>query len=493
MKRKACLLLAVLMLLSVVAVFSSCSEGGDDTAATTVTTTAQSGDTTDPEVQLFDDIPTGNYGGYTFQFLNNLSNYAITKIVPEDTTDSLDAAMYARNAYVKERLQIDIVDHCVSYNDVNSTMRALMSSNDFEFDAVYNEGYFQTALAQAGAYLSVSDLTDNINLSKPWWFTDAMESIAIDGKNFELYSDIQLMYYDSIWGMVFNQQDLIDNKITFPYELVRSGDWTIEEMEKIMKATYQKPGQLHCAVFAPYNFASAMIVACDFSLVVQDDEEVLKIFDDETRFVDVYTRIKDVYYVNNGHDKMNFVTPDSSSSASENMSAGGKQGPTNFGAGQCTFFAGTIGDLRPVRAGEADYGVLPLPKYDTDQESYVSMVVNYAASLCVPATSPDVNRTTVILENLAAYSYKFVRYEYYDVIVQGRMVRDNDSIEMLDVIFGHTDLGVTRIEIDMMYSLGLTGVIRASISDCVANIMVNVESAIGAAEGAIESIIEAYK
>ena len=64
---------------------------------------------------------------------------------------------------------------------------------------------------------------------------------------------------------------------------------------------------------------------------------------------------------------------------------------------------------------------------------------------------------------------------------------------MLDVIFGHTDLGVTRIEIDMMYSLGLTGVIRASISDCVANIMVNVESAIGAAEGAIESIIEAYK
>ena len=121
------------------------------------------------------------------------------------------------------------------------------------------------------------------------------------------------------------------------------------------------------------------------------------------------------------------------------------------------------------------------------------MVIKYAASLAVPSTSPDVERTAVILENIAAYSYDLVRHEYYDVIVQGRMVRDNDSIEMIDIIFGHSDIGATRIELDMMYNLGLVGEIRKSISDCVAEIMVNIDGISGTVESNMEELIEAYK
>lgn len=121
------------------------------------------------------------------------------------------------------------------------------------------------------------------------------------------------------------------------------------------------------------------------------------------------------------------------------------------------------------------------------------MVVNYASSLGIPTTTPNIEQTCVILENLAAYSYKLVRYEYYDVVVQGRTVRDNDSIEMLDIIFGHTELGKTRIEIDMLYSLGLMDEIRKSMSDAVAEIMVNIDGATSGVEGKIETLIESYK
>ena len=492
MKRKICLLLAVLMLLSVLALFSYCSKDGNDTAATTVTTTAQGGDGSGSKVDLLSDVPTKDYDGYTFKFLNNISNFAITTIVPEDTADSLDAAMFARNAVVKERLNIDIVDHRVDYGSVISTVRSLASSNDFEFDAVYNEVYFQTSLSQMGAYLPVSDFTEKINLDKPWWFSDIMNDIAIDGNSFEFFSDIQMMYYDSICGMAFNQQDLIDNKIAFPYDLVRSGNWTIEEMEKIMKATYQKPGEVHGAVNAVADFVITMFVASDFALVVQDDEEVLRIFDDETRFVEIYTTIKDVFYASNGIDKMNYISVDSNSSASASMTAPGKT-TVYFGNGTATFFSGPIGDIRKFRSCEFDYGVLPHPKYDTDQDQYKSMVIRYAASLAVPATSPDTERTAIILENMAAFSYDLVRSEYYDVIVQGRMVRDNDSIEMIDIIFGHSELGATKIELDMMYNLGLVGEIRKSIADCVPEILTNIESVSGTVQSNIETMIEAYK
>ena len=157
MKRKICLILAVLMLLSTVALLSSCKDKGDDPAATTVTTVPQGG-VDDKDAKLFEDLPTGSYEGYSFKFLNNISNYAITTIVPESTTDTVDAAIFARNSFVKEKLNIELEDIVMGYAEVKSTIASLTSSNDFEYDAVYNEGYLQLSLVQSGAYLSTDDL-----------------------------------------------------------------------------------------------------------------------------------------------------------------------------------------------------------------------------------------------------------------------------------------------------------------------------------------------
>ena len=485
------------MLLSVVAIFSSCNGNTGDGASTTVTTVPQGGQNDAPvdDSHLYEDLPTGSYEGYNFQFLNNISGYAITTIVPEETTDTVDAAMFARNAFVKEKLGIELTDVLMGYSEVRGTMQSLSSSNDFEYDAVYNEGYLQIALAQNGVYLAVEDLADTINLSKPWWFTDAMSSIAVDGKNFELFSDIQLMYYDSIWGMTFNHQDLIDNKQAFPYDLVRSGGWTFAELEKIMKATYQRPGSEHYAVVSHKDFISAIVAASDFQLVMQDEDDVLKVFDDEERFVNVYTTLMNIFFASNGYEKINWIAPDYSSLAygMGKFSSDEDGWDGKFLKDKATFMSGTIGDIRRVRQCEFEYGIIPIPKYDSDQEKYISYVYQAAASLCVPSTSPNIEQTCVILENLAAYSYKLVRHEYYEVVVQGRTVRDNDSIEMLDIIFGHTELGRTAFEIDTMYELGFSSSIRAGMSDCIAEIMLNIDSATGAVENGIARVVEAYK
>ena len=497
MKRKLCLVLAVLMLVSVTAIFASCDKSNGDGASTTVTTVPQGGPNDGPidDSHLYEDLPTGSYEGYAFQFLNNISDYAITTIVPEETTDTVDAAIFARNSYVKEALGIELSEVRQGYNEVKSTMSSLTSSNDFEYDAVYNELWMQTPLAQTGTYIEVDDLASSLNLSKPWWFTDAMAGIAIDGNGYELFGDLQLMYYDSIWGMTFNQQDLIDNKQAFPYDLVRSGDWTLAELEKIMKATYQKPGAEHYAMASHKDFISAMIAACDFVLVAQDDDDVLKVFEDEERFVGIYAEIMNLFFASNGYDKMNYVVPDYNATAYTSgewkTDADGWSG--KFPLGKSTFMAGTIGDIRRVRSAEFAYGIIPFPKYDTDQEKYVSWVYRGAASLGVPSTQPNVERTCVILENLAAYSYKLVKHEYYDVVVQGRTVRDNDSIEMLDIIFGHTDLGVTYLGIDTSFRLGLSDQIRKSMSDNVTEVMVDIGSVMGSVSTNIESLIEAYK
>ena len=218
-------------------------------------------------------------------------------------------------------------------------------------------------------------------------------------------------------------------------------------------------------------------------------------FDDESRFVDVYTKLKDAFFTSNGPEKMNYI--DFAGGSSGAVSSAHLNYKVNFVdrfvTGMATFLSGTVGDMSAARACEHDYGYVPIPKYDTEQDQYVAMIHNGASSAGIPATSPDVERTCTVLENLAAYSYKFVKYEYYDVLMQGRSVRDGDSIEMLDIIFGVDERGTTRFVLDKVYEMGISVEVEKAMSDAVVEVLVNVDALRGSVDGKIEEIVEAYK
>ena len=493
MKRKICLVLAMLMIFSVAAVLVSCGDKGDQGGASTTVTTVPGG-TGPTDSHLYEDLPTGAYDGYEFKTLNGKVGYSIDTIVPEDTTDSLDAAIYARNAFVKEKLGITMTD--LYADGVEDTMKSLTSSNDFEYDVVFNRVEFQIRIVPLGTYLPVDDYEEYLNFDKPWWFTDAMDSIKVDGRGFELFSDMHLAYYDSVWAMAFNHSDLINNKQSFPYDLVRSGDWDIEELEKIVKATYNKPGEEHYGITSHAGSITAFMVASDFRMVEQDDDLVLKMFEDETRFVEIYTAIKNAFFTSNGPGKTNIIRVSAKSNAAKQYEGYEVGWVESFTNGSATFMAGTIGDLRAVRSSSFDYGFVPMPKYDGEQQDqYIGMIHNGASSAGIPTTQPDVERTCVILENLAAYSYKLVKYEYYDVVVQGRSVRDNDSIEMLDIAFGVDEdgLGTTRFVIDKVFIMDLSVAVEREMSDANEGVLVTVDGLRGGADSRIEEIIENYK
>lgn len=499
MKRKICLLLALLMIMTAAFSLTSCKKDGEGEETTVATTVGVGGgDGGADDASLYEDLPTGNYEGYNFKFLNNISDYANTTIVPTDMSDSVSSAMYNRNAHVKDLLKINLEEVSMSYSEAAEEMRKITNSNDFVYDAVYNEVVFQTPLAQNGAYYSVEEYEQYLNFEKPWWFTDAMDSIRIDGRGFELFGDLQLMYYDSIWGMTFNQKILSDNKQAYPYDLVREGKWTIDELKEIIAATAEATSE-NWGMLSHKDFISAMICSSDFVLVQQDEDEVLVKFENTETFTNIYTKIMDVFFTSNGEEeKVNYVIADYGSEAykTDFTHAGAKESEWGFAelftAGKGSFMAGTIGDIQKVRSAEFNYGIVPFPKYDTDQPQYVSWIYRGAASLGIPATNPDLERTCTVIENLAAYSYKLVKNEYYDVVVQTRTVRDNDSIEMLDIIFGHSENGTTRFEIDTVYETGISNVIRKEMSDRSSAIM----SAFGnftEINGKINKVIEDYK
>jgi hypothetical protein len=88
---------------------------------------------------------------------------------------------------------------------------------------------------------------------------------------------------------------------------------------------------------------------------------------------------------------------------------------------------------------EDDFGILPLPKYNETQERYYSDVNSYTgAMLGVPKSATDPERTSIILEALAAESRYTLFPVYYDLTLQRKYTRDEESAAMLDIIFTTT-------------------------------------------------------
>ena len=78
-------------------------------------------------------------------------------------------------------------------------------------------------------------------------------------------------------------------------------------------------------------------------------------------------------------------------------------------------------------------GILPLPKYDAAQEKYRSRVIDGWLHV-VPASVSDPEYVGIIMEALAYESYKTVFPSYYENFVYYKILRDKESIEMMDLI-----------------------------------------------------------
>ena len=89
---------------------------------------------------------------------------------------------------------------------------------------------------------------------------------------------------------------------------------------------------------------------------------------------------------------------------------------------------------RDYRSMDTDFGVLPYPKLDENQDKYYTMAEELSIMLTVPVTA-DAEFSSLILEAMAIESVNTVSPAFYDVCLNGKIVRDEESKEMLDILF----------------------------------------------------------
>ena len=459
MKKIISLLLAVL---TAAGVFMACDSKKDedkkipDSAQTgTEAAGTQAGsEESAGEAQIEPDLPEGvDYGGYTFTFLAHLyegddwlSSLPLELVAEEQSGEPVNDAVYKRNLKIKERYNIDIK----MTGDANemSAVKKAVGAGDGIYDAVLMFNNNVPGIASADLLTNIDDLP-YVDLAKPWW-DPALNAMSVDGKNFLLAGDLLILDNEATNVLLFNKDLMATLAMELPYGLVNSGKWTMDKFNEYIKGAAgdlngdgsMSPADDRWGFVAFNDTLHALLVGGGGALAVKDENDLPHMDFTSPRNLTVIEKSMDIMY--NKSDVLNIQADIPASATWTEMYV------NSFEQNRALFIWVRMRIVEKFRNMESNFGIIPMPKFDENQEKYYSVVNPYTGALIgVPKSAEDLERVSIILEALSAESRYTLQPAYYDVVLQRKYARDEESSEMLDIIFN------SRIyDIGAVYSFG---------------------------------------
>ena len=393
-------------------------------------------------------LPDEDYGGYAFRILT--SNWFNTTLEgrqapdEEQTGDLINDALYIRDRLIEDKYNIQIAYNIIDYdsNKTLSTAQKAIKVGDDEFDfGMDNMIIFTKGLAQSGMLYDFNEVP-NADISKEWWSKYAVRDLTIDGRFFFPTGDITARYPGSQYIMLFNKKLFADMGLPLPYQTVLDGEWTVDAFFAIIKDSSRDldgNGVLGKNDF--YGFALETMTSFCFTHAM--GESLVKIVDGNPVFnvntdkmVDVMGKLASVW------GDPNYMYYPSGYQVYDEVPV--------FKEDRALFLAMTGSNTSLFKDMESDFGIIPLPKYDANQEAYYSYCQPWgSAAVNVPVTNSDIARTGMIIEALAAVGKYISTPAVYDITLKTKYARDNDSEAMLDII-----LAGSRYDFAFIYDWG---------------------------------------
>lgn len=445
-KRIPRVLALTLALLLAAAPFSSCSESGanpetpDQTAGNVPDPAAEEAapeEAADGREQYAPDLPDRTYDGFSFRIMSrddSMHTYPVHTRdlrVEELTGEALNDAVFARNTKIEDAYNVKIVlyteNETVSETTPNNLVEASVMADSDEYDMLATHMIYGANSAVKHVFLNYRDL-DMVDLSKPYWNQAAQTAFSVGDNAYLALSDFCFSSNDNTHCMVFNKKLADDFGIEDLYETIREGKWTYDRFAELAEAVSvdaNGDGKMtEDDVFGYFiGGGSGMInwmFAAGLHVTAKDEENVPYLDFFSEKAVSVYEWEYDLAHRDCTYYVSSWVSPDV---------------PRIFSADHALFMTTQIGVIEDLRTMEADFGVLPYPKWDEAQNTYAHYVDGHATIMAVPKTVRDLEREGILLEALSYESYLSCLPIYYDVLMTKKNVRDEQSGEMLELIY----------------------------------------------------------
>ena len=395
--------------------------------------TAAEADETVEDALTFPDLPDIDFEGYEFRILNSRDGsiaWLWTQLVSEEETgEALNDAIFRRNRRMEEKFgfnlaQIDAGDP----GDVFNRARRIIQSGSDDFDLAMTVPSNALTLAQGDMIVSI-DQMPHIDLSSPWWDQNMNRDFSIGNRLFFTSGDFSFNQYSATITILFNKQMHSDLALDDPYQLVREGKWTIEKFGEMGRAglkdlngdgIYDADDQWGYMAFS-HVYTLAFMNGMGARYIQKDEHDMPYLTTNTEQFISRFHAMFDILqegWLFDGNTR-------------------GMGRPEHiFLENRALFWTELMNWANILRSMENDFGILPMPKYD-EQQPYHIASTGLPHVMCIPATTGDFNRTGVILEALNAESRLATLTVYYDTMLVTQLARDEESGEMLDIIFAN--------------------------------------------------------
>ena len=436
------------------------------------------------------DLPEMDFGGRGFRVITiNVTdeNRMYDKFTSEEqTAEPINDALYTRSLHIEEQFGVTMNVTPAASSPSDTAKKSILAGDD-SFDLIVD---IINNVKNLGSQHLLADLFTvpyiKDDLDKPWWDQAMIRDLAINGKLYFQAGDIVLRDKLRLSCLYFNKDMCQSIGIEYPYKYVYDGTWTIDKLMEITKDVNKDLNgdgvmdqEDQWGFMSQYEFALHLFEASGETTITLNSDGVPEITMNTPRALDVIQKALTICA-----EPGAMFMADTIKGASDIWI----QASAYFQEDRFLMRASLFEPIaRDLRAMPTDFGVVPTPKYDEHQDNYYTYAEFNGLSIGIPMNA-DLEYAGLITEALAYESGTTLMPAFYDLCLTSKVLRDNESEGMLDIIFNNK-----VYDIGYIYGIGtLPTILNSLASGKKTDFVSQFDKSQGNIEKALDKFIENY-
>ena len=423
-------LLALLLSAALLLPLTSC---GDTATETTADTAAADTVPVETETEkLPSGLPDMDLNGFVLTFLRSGVKFIEKGIWTEELTgDAVPDAIYERNLFLEEAYNCSIEIQESPSQHPNTEIEQYVMGGDDTVDVLMDGGQFIAANSQN--FMDLNSL-QYFDFSQPWWNKEFNEGISLGGRLYFTVGAYGTTAKGNIFHVIFNKQVARDNGIDpdSMYNHVYEDTWTLDQMTEyaaLVKSDLNGDGTYDTndlwGLIGENYITWTLALGAGFRCADKDENDLPIVTFNTEHNLDILNTVMAL-----AGSREYALFAQRMTGVADVWSAYSVMAKTD---GCWLFRVGSLGDN--MREMEDDYGVLPSPKYDEMQDRYYhDASLGNSPTTAVPISCSDADTVSFLLEAMSYESFYRVLPVFYDNYMHTKLVRDEESVEMLKIV-----------------------------------------------------------
>ena len=238
-------------------------------------------------------------------------------------------------------------------------------------------------------------------------------------------------------ALYFNKALATANNLESPYELVRSNQWTFDKFAEMCRSVYNDVDG--AGEYDEDDIVGFFYEAFQFSYFMTAMGEKIATLDENGKPVDSYlstseavTKMEKIAELLIDNEATFHVNDYKNLGSFSNKWAYGRG---KFAAGKHLFSVGGALVITEFVDMEDEFGIIPMPKWTSEQDRYYHIIETSAPLFGVPNTKIDTTDLGYMLEYFSYEGMNTVTPAYKEKMLKRRYAQDADSADMLDIIY----------------------------------------------------------